>query len=116
MDLEKIDTVYAPDFENVRVDRKGNVVTLTKGMFMQRFREMAVQGEKQEPTDDVVFLTTSIYDNHGSVLMSRLEDDRSALYNFVWRMQDGTPTELVREFTMDEDISYLVQILQNMQK
>jgi hypothetical protein len=111
MDLEKLETIYAPNFENIRVDTSGRTINITKEQFMQRFRNMNDQGKKLDSIDDVEFLTTTIYDNHGSVIMRRIKDGSPVLYNFVWLMKDGLPFSLVREFTFVEDLSYLINMI-----
>jgi hypothetical protein len=111
MDLEKMETIYAPNFENIRIDTSGRTINITKEQFMQRFRTMNDQGKKLDGIDDVEFLTTTIYDNHGSVIMRRIKDGSPVLYNFVWNMKDGLPYSLVREFTFVEDLSYLINMI-----
>ncbi|CRK83219.1 hypothetical protein [Neobacillus massiliamazoniensis] len=111
MDLEKLETIYAPNFENIRFDTSGRTINITKEQFMQRFRNMNDQGKKLDSIDDVEFLTTTIYDNHGSVIMRRIKDGSPVLYNFVWIMKDGLPFSLVREFTFVEDLSYLINMI-----
>ncbi|WP_261300571.1 nuclear transport factor 2 family protein [Paenibacillus andongensis] len=111
MDLEKMDAIYAPDFENIRMDRDGRTFTITKDQFMQRFHAMRSQGKKLDTTDDVEFLATTLYDGHGSVIMRRVKNGKPVLYNFVWRMEAGHPSTLIREFTYEEDISYLTNLL-----
>lgn len=115
LDLEAMDTLYAPDFENVRIDHQGNVVTITKAQFMQSFASTKAQGQGLDSTGDVAFLTTSVYGQCGSILIRRVKKGKPVLYNFVWRLQDGNPTELVREFTVEEDLSSLMEIIRKAQ-
>jgi hypothetical protein len=111
MDLEKMDQLYASDFENLRMDTLGNLLTLTKEQFMQRFRALQAQGQSLESTEDVEFLGTTLYDHLGTIVIRRVKEGKPVLYNFVWRLENGTPTTLVREFTIDQDISYLMQLV-----
>ena len=71
MDLEKMEAIYAPNFDNIRIDRSGRTISITKEQFMQRFRNINDPGKKLDGIDDVEFLTTTIYDNHGAVIMRR---------------------------------------------
>lgn len=110
MDLEALDATYDPDFENIRVDDAGQVVTLTKAHFMARFRALRDQGLRiGESIDDVRFLATTVYDDHGSIIMHRHQDGVPGLYNFVWRRKDGRWATLLREFTVDKDLTDLVR-------
>ncbi|MFE7601595.1 hypothetical protein [Streptomyces sp. NPDC057494] len=114
MDVEALDALYDPAFENVRCDEEGLAVTLTKDMFMSRFRALKTQGVSVgESVDDATFLTTSTYDGYGSVVMHRVKEGLPVLYTFVWRRdpQGGWGT-LLREFTYEKDISHLVQIME----
>ncbi|MFE5593741.1 hypothetical protein [Streptomyces sp. NPDC056549] len=114
MDVEALDALYDPAFENVRCDEEGLAVTLTKDMFMSRFRALKAQGVSVgESVDDATFLTTSTYDGYGSVVMHRVKEGLPVLYTFVWRRdpQGGWGT-LLREFTYEKDISHLVQIME----
>jgi len=46
-------------------------------------------------------------------LVRRNENEQPALYNFVWRINEGNPKELIREFTVEEDLSELIAIIKN---
>jgi ketosteroid isomerase-like protein len=112
MDLAALDRIYDPEFENVRVDQAGQTVTLTKEHFMARFRALREQGERiGESIDDVTFPATSDLGDQAVVVMRRVKDDEPVLYTFVWRMRDGHPTTMLREFTFDRDISYLLKLM-----
>ncbi|WP_426364622.1 hypothetical protein [Streptomyces sp. E-08] len=114
MDVETLDALYDPAFENVRCDEEGLAVTLTKDMFMSRFRALKARGVSVgESVDDATFLTTSTYDGYGSVVMHRVKEGLPVLYTFVWRRdpQGGWGT-LLREFTYEKDISHLVQMME----
>lgn len=114
MDVEELDALYDPSFENIRFDEEGQVVTLTKDQFMARFRALRDQGLKVgESLDDVRLLATSVYDSHGSIIMRRVQDGVPVLYNFVWRCQDGHWTTLLREFTFHKDITNLVRMVES---
>jgi hypothetical protein len=105
LDIPTLETLYAPDFENIRLDRSGRMVVLSKADFMAFFHGMLERHESHGPSDDIQILYTTVYDDHGSVLVRRNEHNQPALYNFVWRMQDGKPTALVREFTVEEHVA-----------
>ncbi|MFF4098759.1 nuclear transport factor 2 family protein [Streptomyces sp. NPDC001903] len=114
MDVERLDALYDPSFENIRFDEEGQVVTLTKDQFMARFRALRDRGLKVgESLDDVRLLATSVYDGHGSIIMRRVEEGVPVLYNFVWRWQDGRWTTLLREFTFHKDITNLVRMIES---
>ncbi|MFD9367136.1 nuclear transport factor 2 family protein [Streptomyces sp. NPDC060020] len=114
MDVERLDALYDPSFENIRFDEEGQVVTLTKDQFMARFRALRDQGSKVgESLDDVRLLATSVYDGHGSIIMRRVDEGVPVLYNFVWRRQDGRWTTLLREFTFHKDITNLVRMIES---
>lgn len=114
MDVEGLDALYDPSFENIRFDEEGQVVTLTKDQFMARFRALRDQGLKVgESLDDVRLLATSVYDGHGSIIMRRVKEGVPVLYNFVWRWQDGRWTTLLREFTFHKDITNLVKMIES---
>ncbi|MBT2468124.1 nuclear transport factor 2 family protein [Streptomyces sp. ISL-66] len=113
MDVEALDALYDPDFENIRCDEAGQVVTLTKGEFMARFRALRDQGQRVgETVDDVRFLATTVYGDQGSIVMHRLEDGVPARYNFVWHREGSRWATLVREFTFERDITPLIQMVQ----
>ncbi|WP_203787677.1 DUF4440 domain-containing protein [Longispora fulva] len=111
LDIDALDALYDDDFENLRVDLSGQAVTLTKAMFLARFRAMREQGDKLEPTDDVTFPATTVFGDHASVIMRRVKDGEPVLYTFVWRLEDGRPATILREITFDKDVSYLVAML-----
>ncbi|MGW8763518.1 hypothetical protein ACWGN5_13555 [Streptomyces sp. NPDC055815] len=114
MDVEALDALYDPAFENVRCDEEGRTVTLTKDMFMGRFRALKAQGASiGESVDDASFLATSTYDAYGSIVMRRVKDGLPVLYTFVWRRAPhGGWGTLLREFTYEKDISALVRLVE----
>ncbi|MFI0925768.1 hypothetical protein [Streptomyces sp. NPDC021012] len=114
MDVEALDGLYDPAFENVRCDEEGRTVTLTKDMFMARFRALREQGVTVgESVDDASFLTTSAYDAYGSIVMRRVKDGLPVLYTFVWRRDPrGGWGTLLREFTYEKDVSHLVRLME----
>ncbi|KQV24228.1 MULTISPECIES: nuclear transport factor 2 family protein [unclassified Kitasatospora] len=112
MDVEALDALYDPEFENVRFDGAGQVVTLVKEQFMARFRAVRAQGQRVgETLDDVSFLTTSEYGGQGTIVMRRAEEGVPVLYTFVWRREQGRWTTLVREFTFEQDLSGLLAMV-----
>uniref|UniRef100_A0AAU2JHG4 Nuclear transport factor 2 family protein n=1 Tax=Streptomyces sp. NBC_00049 TaxID=2903617 RepID=A0AAU2JHG4_9ACTN len=112
MDVERLDALYDPQFENLRFDEAGRVVSLTKEQFMARFRALRAQGQRVgESTDDVDFLATSVYGDHASIFMRRVKDGVPVLYDFVWRLEGGRPATILREFTFDKDISRLAEMV-----
>lgn len=111
MDVDKLDALYDPEFENIRIDETGLTVTLTKAQFMDRFRALKAQGRRMEPADDAEFLTTTRYGDHATIIMRRVKEGRPVLYNFVWRMDDDRPATILREFTNEKDISYLAKLV-----
>ncbi|MGW5418632.1 nuclear transport factor 2 family protein [Streptomyces sp. NPDC003943] len=114
MDVDALDALYDPGFENIRFDEEGQVVTLTKNQFMGRFRALRDQGLKVgESLDDVSLLATSVYDGHGTIIMRRAEEGVPVLYNFVWRCQEGRWTTLLREFTFHKDITNLFRMMES---
>ncbi|MFC9394163.1 hypothetical protein ACFTWS_13520 [Streptomyces sp. NPDC057027] len=114
MDVEALDALYDPAFENVRCDEEGLTVTLTKDMFMSRFRALKEQGVSVgESVDDATFLITSTYGEYGSIVVHRVKDGLPVLYTFVWqRAPHGGWGTLLREFTYEKDISHLVQLME----
>ncbi len=116
MDVEELDRLYASDFENLRMDRDGRTIIFTKEQFMQRFRQMKAQAAVYEPSDDIAFLATTVYDDHASVAMRRVKEGRPVLYNFVWRLHAGRPVEIVREFTVEEDLSGLIALVEELKR
>jgi len=108
LNLEMMYKLYANDFENIRIDKAGQIIRIYKAQFMQRFQSMKAKGLTHGPGDDIEIIGTSFYDNLGSVLVRRNENEQSALYNFVWRIKEGNPIELIREFTVEEDLSKLI--------
>ncbi|NUP02564.1 MAG: hypothetical protein HOV96_41450 [Nonomuraea sp.] len=111
MDIDKIDALYDPEFENIRIDEAGLIVALTKAQFMDRFHALKAQGQHMEPVDDVEFLTTTRYGDHATIIMRRVKEGRPVLYNFVWRMDGDRPATILREFTNEKDLSYLVKLI-----
>src|SRR5579859_5713891 len=86
LDLEKLNELYADDFQNLRMDRDGRTVVLTKQQFMTRFRQMKAQAAHFEPSDDIQVLSTDTFDNCGSLSIRRIKEDKPVLYNFLWRL------------------------------
>lgn len=116
MDVEKFDSLYAPEFQNLRMDRDGRTITFTKAQFMARLRQMKGQSAAFEPSEDVKFLATSTYDDHASILFRRVKEGKPALYNFVWRLRDGRPLDIIREFTVEEDLSSLIALVEELKR
>ncbi|MGP3959849.1 hypothetical protein ACTWPT_27940 [Nonomuraea sp. 3N208] len=113
MDVDTLDQLYDPAFENVRVDESGQTVTLTKAQFMARFRALREQGQSVgDSVDDVTFPATTDFGDHAAIIMRRVKDNAPVLYAFIWRMDEGQPTTILREITFDKDISYLVKMVQ----
>ncbi|MEU8110577.1 hypothetical protein AB0C18_43430 [Nonomuraea muscovyensis] len=111
MDIDALDRLYDPEFENVRVDQAGQTITLTKDQFMARFRELREQGQRiGESVDDVTFPATTDLGDQAAIVMRRVKDGEPVLYTFIWRVQDGRPTTILREVTFDRDISYLLRL------
>jgi hypothetical protein len=98
-------------FENVRVDRSGQAITLTKDQFMARFRALRDQGRRiGESVDDVTFPATTDFGDQAAIMMRRVKEGEPVLYAFIWRMADGRPTTILRELTFDRDIGYLLTL------
>ncbi|MFD7259224.1 hypothetical protein [Streptomyces sp. NPDC059874] len=113
LDIDRLDALYDPEFENLRTDEAGRSVTLTKAQFMDRFRALREQGERLgDSVDDVTFPGATVWGDQASVIMRRAENGVPALYHFVWRLEGGRPTTLVREFTFEKDISALLRLVQ----
>lgn len=110
MDVDALDALYDPEFENVRCDEAGQVVILGKDAFMGRFRMLRELGQTVgEAIDDVRHLATTVYGPHGAIVVRRVKDGSPVLYTFVWRREDGRWTTLLREFTFDKDITPLLR-------
>jgi hypothetical protein len=43
-----------------------------------------------------------------------MKEGRRILYNFVWRLRDGRPAQLVPEFTVEEDSSALIALVEQL--
>ncbi|MFD4134082.1 hypothetical protein [Streptomyces goshikiensis] len=111
MDVDALDRLYDPEFQNVRVDQAGQAITLTKDQFMARFRALSEQGQKiGESVDDVTFPATTDIGDQAAIMMRRVKDGKPVLYTFIWRMENGRPTTILRELTFDRDISYLLRL------
>ncbi|GAB3846734.1 hypothetical protein ACFPIJ_39910 [Dactylosporangium cerinum] len=112
MDLDRLGACYDTDFQNLRIDLAGQVVPITKDQFMRRFSDMKARGLALEPADDATFPATTTFGDFGTIVMRRVKEDRPVLYAFVWRMVDGRPTTILREFTFEHDLTYLLQLMQ----
>jgi hypothetical protein len=115
LDLVALEQLYAPDFVNLRIDRAGRTIALTKAQFMTRFGQMKVEGSTYEPSDDIEFLATDRFDEYGSLLMRRVKEGAPVLYNFLWRTENGRPTAIVRELTIEEDLAGLIALVGRLQ-
>ncbi len=114
LDLERLDALYHPEFENLRTDEAGLSVVLTKDQFMARFRALREQGQRPgESVDDVTFPAASVYGHHASIIMRRAEDGVPSLYNFVWLVEDGRPLSIVREFSFEKDLTPLLRMIRS---
>ena len=90
------------------------MITLTKDQFMARFRALREQGQKVgESIDDITFPATSVFGDSGAVVMRRVEEGAPALYTFIWRLEDGEPTTILREFTFEKDITGLLEMIKS---
>ncbi|MCX5174849.1 hypothetical protein [Streptomyces virginiae] len=111
MDVDALDRLYDPEFQNVRVDQAGRTITLTKDQFMARFRALREQGQKiGESVEDVTFPATTDIGDQAAIMMRRVQGGEPVLYTFIWRMADGRPTTILRELTFDRDVSYLLRL------
>jgi hypothetical protein len=111
MDVDALDRLYDPDFQNVRVDRAGRTVTLTKAQFMTRFRALRDQGRTiGDSTDDVTFPATTDLGDQAAIVMRRVQNGDPVLYTFIWRLTEGHPTTILRELTFDPDLTYLLHL------
>jgi ketosteroid isomerase-like protein len=112
MDIDRLDAIYDDEFENLRVDRAGRSITLSKAQFMARFRALKARGETVgESVDDVTFPASNVFGDHALIVMRRVENDEPVQYAFVWRLADGRPATILRELTFDHDISYLLAMV-----
>ncbi|MFJ8042601.1 hypothetical protein ACIRBX_19140 [Kitasatospora sp. NPDC096147] len=113
MDLEALEELYDPEFENLRVDRAGLSVRLVKEQFMRRFRALRAEGRPiGDSLADVSFVATTVYPDHGSIVMRREEEDGlPVLYDFTWRREDGRWTSLLRELTVEQDLRPLLAVI-----
>jgi hypothetical protein len=111
MDLDRLDACYDEEFENLRVDRAGQVVPITKAQFMQRFRDMKARGLSLEPADDATFPAATTFGECGMIVMRRVKEGTPVLYAFIWRMRDGQPATILRELTFEDDLTYLIQLI-----
>src|SRR5262249_38858873 len=116
MDLQMLNELYADDFQNVRLDRDGRTIAFTKPDFMMRFRQMKAQSAAYQPSDDIQFLATDTYDDHASLLLRRIKEGHAVLYNFGWALQEGRPPQIIREFTIEEDLSGLIALVQEVKR
>src|SRR5215510_11295705 len=91
LDIDVFDKLYHPSFENVRMDTKGNIVTITKEQFMSRLRQLKVSNQPFPPAsnDDIAFLDTNEYGPYCSLLLKRTKEGMPVLYNFVWQNTEG---------------------------
>ncbi|MGG1519060.1 hypothetical protein ABE504_26855 [Paenibacillus oryzisoli] len=112
LDLDRLNAIYAPDFVNIRTDKVGQTVSITKEQFMLTFRRLKDGGGATlGTTEDVQYVTTTVYDDHGSVVLRRVKEGKPALYNFVWRIENGLPTTIIREFSVEDDLSALISMI-----
>ncbi|MEV5973418.1 hypothetical protein [Streptomyces sp. NPDC051921] len=112
LDVDRLDALYDPAFTNVRVDLGGRTVVLTKADFMGRFRALKEAGQSLgDSVDDVTFPHAGLCGDLGSVVMHRVEDGVPALYQFVWRVEGGRPTTLLREYTFERDLGPLLAMM-----
>ncbi|MEW1913929.1 nuclear transport factor 2 family protein [Kitasatospora sp. NPDC085895] len=109
MDVETLDELYDPSFENIRTDEAGQVVTITKEQFMLHFRAMRDQGKQVgESVDDVRFLATVVRGDQGTVIMHREQQGVPVRYCFVWQRAGGRWTTLLHELSFERDITLLI--------
>ncbi|MDF5751172.1 hypothetical protein [Spongiactinospora sp. TRM90649] len=58
----------------------------------------------------MTFPATTDLGDQAAIVMRRVKDGELVLYTFIWRVQDGRPTTILREVTFDRDISYLLRL------
>ncbi|WP_198035170.1 DUF4440 domain-containing protein [Streptacidiphilus rugosus] len=113
MDVEALDALYDPSFENIRVDEAGQVAVITKDQFMTHRRGLRDQGARVgESIDDVRFLATSVHGEQGTIIMHRVQQGIPVRYSFVWRRDGDRWATILREFSFDRDITPLIRIMQ----
>lgn len=92
------------------MDREGRTIAFTKPQLMMRFRQLKAQGAGYQSSDE--FLVTDTYDDRASLLMRRIKQGKHVLYNSVWRLHEGRPTQIIREFAIEEDLSDLIMLVE----
>ncbi len=114
LDIEVFDEIYHSSFENIRVDKKGNIVTITKEQFMDTFRKLKSKNQSLSAgmPDDIQYLGTNEYGPYCSFLIKRMKEGSPVLYNFVWQNIENK-WFIIREFTVENDISKLVEMMHN---
>jgi hypothetical protein len=43
-----------------------------------------------------------------------VKEGKPVLHNFVWRLHEGRPTQIVREFTVEDDLSDLIALVEEL--
>ncbi|MFE0464522.1 DUF4440 domain-containing protein [Kitasatospora sp. NPDC058965] len=113
MDVEALDELYDPTFENVRTDEAGQVATLAKEQFMLHFRAVRDQGKRVgDSVDDVRFLATLVHGDQGTVVVHREQHGTPVRYCFVWQRAGGRWTTLLRELSFERDITPLIAAIE----
>lgn len=109
-DVAALNAYYAPSFENIRMDRFGNVVRIGKDKFIENVHSWSGTDNALPPAGDVIFLDTVSYGDYCSLLMRLERQDYFILYHYVWHTAGGHYT-IVREFIIEEDLSDVLRLL-----
>lgn len=105
-DIDVMERFYHADFVNIRFDKQGNAVNISKGVFMDLIRGWQKQAESSHPlrpAEETKLVATSGYGGCASVLMLRNKGDEIVSYNFVWKQVDGQ-WRVLREFTFQDEL------------
>jgi len=109
-DLDALEGFYAPEFVNIRYDRAGQAVNLTRDIFLGIVRGWAAAGDaapagppSPPAADRTEIIATSRFSDCASVLMLRVKDGETVAYNFVWQQHDDGWLVL-REFTLHDKL------------
>lgn len=54
---------------------------------------------------------STVHGDQASIVVHRVKDGAPVLYTFVWRIADGRPTRLLREFTVEDDLTPLLRAI-----
>ncbi|MEO8610969.1 MAG: alpha/beta fold hydrolase [Chloroflexota bacterium] len=105
LNIEALESIYAPEFEGVRMDKRGTIARFSKDELLALYPRLIADGHGQMPTKDTKITFAEADTDKGFVLAVRSKilatDWETISYIFYWERRDGA-WRLIREFAFHD--------------